>query len=146
MSNKKTKALITVIVVLIILTVAVTVGILLWRDGTPTFSPDGDITTDIDSEITEDNKTQNPDTEQTVIYEPSLDLSHRSTTIYAYKFKGEFDSVVFSAPDGLILTDGASSGSFTSDDVDLDGEFTKLVASWNATSNLGTVEICVQVK
>ncbi len=145
MSNKKTKGLITVIVVLIILVIAVTVGILIWHD-TPTFSPDGDITTDTNSKITEDNMTQNPDTEQTVIYEPSLDLSHRSTNIYAYKFKGEFDSVVFSAPDGLILTDGASSGQFTSDDVDLDGEFTKLVASWNATSNLGTVEICVQVK
>ncbi len=87
---------------------------------------------DAPTEILPDNSTTNT-------------LNHRSTTVKAQEFSGTFTSVVSSA-DGLMLTDGASSGQFTSNDLDLNGSFTKMVATWNATSNLGTVEVCVQVK
>ncbi len=78
-------------------------------------------------------------------FAPDAKLNHRSTTVYANAFKGEFDSVVYENG-GMRIADGKTSGTFTSEDIDLGGSFDKLICSWNAITNDGTVEIQVQTK
>ncbi len=78
-------------------------------------------------------------------FAPTAKLNHRSTTVYANAFKGEFDSVVYENG-GMRIADGKSSGSFTSEDIELGGSFDKMVCSWNAVTHDGTVEILVQAK
>ncbi len=78
-------------------------------------------------------------------FAPTVSLNHRATTVYANAFRGEFDSVVYEAG-GMRLADGATEGTFVSEDIDLGGAFTKLVCSWNAVTHDGTVEVQVQVK
>ncbi len=78
-------------------------------------------------------------------FAPQIKLNHNSTTVYANAFRGEFDSVVYEAG-GMRIADGKTEGSFISEDIDLDGAFTKLVCSWNAQTHDGTVEISLQAK
>ncbi len=78
-------------------------------------------------------------------FAPAIKLNHNTTTVYANAFRGEFDSVVYEAG-GMRIADGKTEGSFTSEDINLGGAFTKLVCSWNAVTNDGTVELQVQVK
>ncbi len=78
-------------------------------------------------------------------FAPDVVLNHRSTTVYANAFRGEFDSVVYEAG-GMRIADGKTEGSFVSEDISLGGSFTKLVCSWNAQTHDGTVEIQLQAK
>ncbi len=78
-------------------------------------------------------------------FAPAIKLNHRSTTVYANAFRGTFDSVVYEKG-GMRIADGKTEGSFTSEDIDLGGSFTKLVCSWNAQTYDGTVEIQLQAK
>ncbi len=99
-----------------------------------------------DDAVAEDQYTQlqtPPDDPE--YYAPDVKLNHRSVTVYANMFKGSYDSVVFK-DGGMTLADGETEGSFTSEDIDLNGEFSRLVCSWNAVTNDGTVEISVQAK
>lgn len=89
------------------------------------------------------------ETEQTTVnkdmYKNPVKLFARSVMLSANEFVGEYNSVEFKNH-GLMLTDGATSGSFISEDIDMGGSFKKMVASWNASSEGGTVEISVSVK
>ncbi len=78
-------------------------------------------------------------------FAPAVKLNHSSTTVYANAFRGEFDSVVYEAG-GMRIADGKTEGRFISEDISLGGSFTKLVCSWNAQTNDGTVEIRLQAK
>ncbi len=78
-------------------------------------------------------------------FAPTIDLHHSATTVYANAFRGEFDAVVYEAG-GMRIADGETVGSFISEDIQLGGEFSKLVCSWNAETHDGTVEIQVQAK
>ncbi len=78
-------------------------------------------------------------------FAPTIKLNHKTTTVYANAFRGEFDSVVYEAG-GMRIADGKTEGSFVSEDIDLGGSFTKLVCSWNAQTHDGTVEIQLQAK
>ncbi len=78
-------------------------------------------------------------------FAPTVGLNHRSTTVYANAFRGEFDAVVYEAG-GMRIADGATEGRFVSEDIDLGGSFTKLVCSWNAQTHDGTVELQLQTK
>ncbi len=78
-------------------------------------------------------------------FAPTVKLNHSSTTVYANAFRGEFDSVVY-RDGGMRIVDGKTEGSFISEDIDLGGSFNKLVCSWNAQTNDGTVEIQLQAK
>ncbi len=83
--------------------------------------------------------------EDPACFAPTVDLHHNATTIYANAFRGEFDSVVYQSG-GMRIADGKTEGTFISADIDLGGAFQKLVASWNAQTHNGTVEIQVQAK
>lgn len=78
-------------------------------------------------------------------YKNEVKLFNKSIMFSANEFEGEFDSVVFQN-DGLMLVEGATEGSFVSNEVDLGGSFKNMLASWNASSAGGTVEISVSVK
>ncbi len=78
-------------------------------------------------------------------FAPIVKLNHRSTTVYANAFRGEFDSVVYEAG-GMRIADGKTTGTWISEDIHLGGSFTKLVCSWNAQTHDGTVEIQLQAK
>ncbi len=78
-------------------------------------------------------------------FAPAIKLNHRTTTVYANAFQGEFDAVVYEAG-GMRIADGKTEGSFVSEDIDLGGAFTKLVCSWNAVTHDGTVEVQIQAK
>ncbi len=78
-------------------------------------------------------------------FAPAIKLNHRTTTVYANAFQGEFDAVVYEAG-GMRIADGKTEGSFVSEDIDLGGAFTKLVCSWNAVTHNGTVEVQIQAK
>ncbi len=102
------------------------------------------------SDITEALSTEAVTQGETQIFpvtEAKIKLNHRSHTVYAHNFKGTFDSAEFSASaDAITITPGSGKGTYTSEDIDLGGEFTRLVCSWNAVTNGGTVEIYVQAK
>ena len=78
-------------------------------------------------------------------YKNEIKLFNKSVMFCANEFDGTFDSVVFK-DHGLMLASGATEGSFVSNEVDLGGRFTNMLASWNASSAGGTVEISVSVK
>ena len=78
-------------------------------------------------------------------YKNEVKLFNKSIMFSANEFEGEFDALVFKN-DGLMLTPGATEGSFISNEVDLGGPFKNMLASWNASSTGGTVEISVSVK
>lgn len=78
-------------------------------------------------------------------YKNNVNLFNKSIMFCANEFKGEFDSVYF-ANHGLTLEPGAAEGTFISEEVDLGGSFQNMLASWNASSAGGTVEVSVSVK
>lgn len=88
----------------------------------------------------DDEKPADPDH-----YKNEIKLFNKSVMFCANEFDGTFDSVVFK-DHGLMLASGATEGSFISNEVDLGGRFTNMLASWNASSAGGTVEISVSVK
>ena len=112
-----------------------------------------EITTEAPTE-TEDQTTQEEQvsTEETTVipedgdyYKNDIKLNHKSITLAANEFKGEFDAVEFKNH-GLTLIEGASEGTFISDEINMGGTFKNMLASWNASSTGGTVEISVSVK
>ena len=78
-------------------------------------------------------------------YKNEIKLFNRSTMLSANEFEGEFRSVEF-RNHGLMLVEGATEGTFISEEVDLGGSFKSMLASWNASSAGGTVEVSVSVK
>ena len=78
-------------------------------------------------------------------YKNSVALFNKSIMFCANEFKGEFDSLHFENH-GLVLDEGATEGTFISEEVDLGGSFKNMLASWNASSEGGTVEVSVSVK
>lgn len=78
-------------------------------------------------------------------YKNEVDLLNRSVMVCANEFEGQFISVMFK-DGGLTLTPGATEGTFISNELDLGGSFKQMLASWNATSDGGTVEVSVAVK
>ncbi len=75
----------------------------------------------------------------------SVNLLNKAVMFCADDFKGQFDSVVVKNG-GLTLEDGASEGTFISNDVNLGGSFKQMLASWNSSSSGGSVEVSVSVK
>lgn len=74
-----------------------------------------------------------------------VDLCNKSVMITADEFKGEFNSV--EVKNGVLtLSDGAKRGTFISEEIDLGGRFKEMLASWNSSSEGGTVEVSVSVK
>ena len=78
-------------------------------------------------------------------YKNSVSLFNKSIMFCANEFKGEFDSLHFENH-GLVLDEGATEGYFISEEIDLGGSFKNMLASWNASSEGGTVEVSVSVK
>ena len=78
-------------------------------------------------------------------YKNDVKLNSKSITFCANEFKGEFNSVHFENH-GLMLDEGATEGYFISEEINLGGSFKNMLASWNASSAGGTVEISVSVK
>ena len=78
-------------------------------------------------------------------YKNEIRLFNKSIMFSANEFEGEFQSVEF-RNHGLMLVDGATEGTFVSNEVDLGGSFKNLLASWNSSSAGGTVEVSVSVK
>lgn len=78
-------------------------------------------------------------------YKNSVSLFNKSIMFCANEFKGEFDSLHFENH-GLVLDEGAAEGTFISEEIDLGGSFKNMLASWNASSEGGTVEVSVSVK
>ena len=110
----------------------------------------GQEVTDTTAEETTEAETTDPNgpdpkPEDKDYYKNEVKLFNKSTMFSANEFEGEFNSVFFKN-DGLMLVPGATEGSFISNEVDLGGSFKNLLASWNASSAGGTVEISVAVK
>lgn len=78
-------------------------------------------------------------------YKNDVKLFHKSTMFSANEFVGEFSGVHFKN-DGLTLMHGVTEGYFVSDEIDMGGSFKNMLASWNASSAGGTVEVSVSVK
>ncbi len=78
-------------------------------------------------------------------YKNDVKLFNKSVMLCANEFKGEFNSVHFENH-GLMLNQGATEGYFISQEIDLGGSFKNMLASWNASSAGGTVEVSVSVK
>ena len=78
-------------------------------------------------------------------YKNDVKLFHKSVMFCANEFAGEYHSVAFKNG-GLTLIPGATEGTFISNEVDMGGSFQNMLASWNASSAGGTVEISVSVK
>ena len=78
-------------------------------------------------------------------YKNEINLHHKSIMFCANEFVGEFSSVYFKNG-GLTLMPGATEGTFISEEIDMGGSFKNMLASWNASSSGGTVEISVSVK
>ncbi len=78
-------------------------------------------------------------------YKSEVNLFNKSVMLSANQFKGKFVSVMFKN-DGLMLMPGSTEGTFISDEIDLGGSFSEMLASWNSSSAGGTVEISVSVK
>lgn len=103
-----------------------------------------------------DEVTTTPEEEMTTIqeiaipedadyYKNQVKLNNKSVTLCANEFKGEFNSLCFQNH-GLTLEEGATEGYFISEEIDLGGSFKNMLASWNASSQGGTVEVSVSVK
>ena len=86
-----------------------------------------------------------PEGESADFYKNDIKLFNKAKMLTANEFEGLFDGVIFKN-DGLMLTPGVKEGVFISSDIDLGGSFDMLVASWNANTAGGTVEICVSAK
>ena len=86
-----------------------------------------------------------PETESKDFYKNDVKLFHKAKMLTANEFDGLYDGVIFKN-DGLILAPGVKEGVFISSDIDLGGSFDTLVASWNANTSGGTVEISVSAK
>ena len=100
-------------------------------------------------EITEEETTE-AELEETIPtdkddYKNEIKLFNKSTMFAANEFEGEFQSVEF-RNHGLMLAEGATEGTFISNEVDLGGRFKSMLASWNSSSAGGTVEVSVSVK
>lgn len=78
-------------------------------------------------------------------YKNDVKLHNKSVMFCANAFKGEFHSVHFENH-GLVLDTGATEGYFVSEEIDLGGSFQNMLASWNTSSEGGTVEVSVAVK
>ena len=78
-------------------------------------------------------------------YKNDVKLNHKSITFCANEFKGDYDAVEF-RNHGLTLVEGATRGTFISEEIDMGGSFKNMLAAWNASSTGGTVEISVSVK
>ncbi len=78
-------------------------------------------------------------------YKNEIKLFHKSTMFSANEFSGEFSGVHFKH-DGLTLMQGVTEGYFISNEIDMGGSFKNMLASWNASSSGGTVEVSVSVK
>ena len=107
-----------------------------------------------DTATTEEESTMQETTEQNVAdqipedgdyYKNPTKLFHKSIMLSANEFKGEYNAVEFKNH-GLTLAEGATEGYFISDEVDMGGSFKNMLASWNASSAGGTVEVSVSVK
>ena len=94
---------------------------------------------------TEETTTEEVTTVDKDIYKNETKLFARSVMLTANELEGEFTSLIFK-DGGLVLTDGATEGSFVSGEIDMGGSFKKMVTSWNATSTGGTVEVAVAIK
>ena len=107
---------------------------------------EADMTAEADSE-TETADPNGADTmpEDPDYYKSEVKLFNKSTMFSANEFVGEYSSVYFKN-DGLMLMPGVTEGSFVSEEINLGGSFKNLLASWNASSSGGTVEIFVSVK
>ena len=119
------------------------------NDETTSVSEEDSITTEATTEPPVE-ETTTPNEEETTpldkdYYKSEIKLFNKSTMFSANEFEGEYSSVEFKN-DGLMLVEGADEGTFISNEVDLGGRFKNLLASWNATSIGGTVEISVSVK
>ena len=88
---------------------------------------------------------QNAIPENEDYYKNDVKLNNKSIMFCANEFKGEFHSVHFEHH-GLVLDEGATEGYFISDEIDMGGSFKNMLASWNASSPGGTVEVSVSVK
>ena len=85
-----------------------------------------------------------PENESKDFYKNDVRLFNRATMLSANEFDGYFDGVIFKN-DGLMLAPGRTEGTFISSDIELQ-RFGTLIASWNASSAGGTVEIAVSAK
>ncbi len=101
--------------------------------------------TETDTEEVTQPSEEETKTEDKDYYKNEVKLFNKSIMFSANEFEGEYHAVVFQN-DGLMLTSGATQGTFVSNEVDLGGSFKKMLASWNACSTGGTVEISVSVK
>ncbi len=86
-----------------------------------------------------------PSNESKDFYKSDVKLFNKAKMLTANEFDGCFDGVIFKN-DGLMLTPGKKEGVFISSDIDLNGKFDTLIASWNANTAGGTVEISVAAK
>ena len=79
-------------------------------------------------------------------YKNSVSLFNKSIMFCANEFtKGTFHSLLIEKH-GLTLASGATEGWYISQEIDLGGNFKNMLASWNASSEGGTVEVSVSVK
>lgn len=79
-------------------------------------------------------------------YKNDVKLFNKSIMFCANEFKkGTFHSLLIENH-GLTLASGATEGWYISEEIDLGGNFKNMLASWNASSEGGTVEISVSVK
>ncbi|MBQ7379293.1 MAG: C39 family peptidase [Clostridia bacterium] len=104
-------------------------------------------TTEEESSMPETTDPNAPDImpEDKDYYKNDIKLFHKSVMFSANEFEGEFNSVYFKN-DGLMLEPDATQGTFISNEVDMGGSFKHMLASWNASSEGGTVEISVSAK
>ncbi len=113
----------------------------LGTDETATVTEESDnVTEEMTEPNGEDTKPEDKD-----YYKNEIKLFNKSIMFSANEFEGEYNSVIFKN-DGLMLVPGAIEGSFISGEIDLGGRFKNMLASWNACSTGGTVEISVSVK
>ena len=101
--------------------------------------------TPTEEEMTTEQNQANAIPENPDYYKNEIKLFNKSVMFCANEFKGEFDSLHFENH-GLVLDEGATEGTFISEEIDLGGSFKNMLASWNASSAGGTVEVSVSVK
>lgn len=109
-----------------------------------TIQAEPEITTEEEEMTTEQNQ-ENAIPQDPNHYKNSVSLFNKSIMFCANEFKGEYASLHFENH-GLVLDEGAAEGTFISEEVDLGGSFKNMLASWNASSEGGTVEVSVSVK
>lgn len=109
----------------------------------PVQSEQDEVTTPKEEEMT--TQPQDVIPEDADYYKNEIKLYNKSIMLCANEFRGEFSSLCFQNH-GLTLEDGATEGYFISEEIDLGGSFQNMLASWNASSAGGTVEVSVSVK